>query len=708
MSDNKNQSSLAPADAVQRRWLYGSNTIILIVAVVLVMGLIDWLTAKYNYAYDCTTGGIFTLSPQTLGLLKQIDQSGQTFYLVNQFAPLGDDQTSSSQAQQVQQLIREYTRVSDHISEFTPANHEDLMVELRKRFGDQYQPYRDALEKFSALSANLKASLNSMAKPLDAFMNDPAAATNDQQAEALNLLDAVITQNIPDDLDQDQKQISDEMKKTLPDWPGLVQSVESSLQNDQQNLQELNKPDILLRFAPEVQKWLKTNNAVFQTQVNELTAYLNLLQGLKPTQSSAVLQEIQESDSDRLLIMGPNDVKVVDQSDMFVPAGSSTDQTAPQYTFKGEQAVNAALLSLIQTQQPKVVFVSLNPQGYTGPGSPFSDTADLLRQSNFDVYEWSPVGGSPDSPQSSGPPPAIGKGVVWIVLDLPAGQMAMMDPSLSQQLVTAIQQHIAAGGNVLFLFGAMPAEMFMYSQGVDPLAGMLASYGIDVKSTYNVVHRQSGSDSEQGGSQDFLVPEIEFSTYPDTPITAPLQSLQTIFFGIPQQDGTFWLGPAVVEPSANLPPGVHPQVIVESPVSSDIWAQPSNNPTPATFNASTDIKSPVPMGVMAQIDSTRIVALGNALFADHDGLGQSVPLQVGDSVMLVNAYPGNAELLLNCMYWLSNQQELIGVSPRATVAMRIGQLSSGAQTVVRLGSFIGPAIVSIAVGLLVFLVRRRI
>jgi len=695
--------------ADQRRWLYGSNTAILVIAVVLVVGIIDWLTAKYNYAHDCTTGGIFTLSPQTLGLLKQIDQSGQTFYLVNQFAPLGDDETENAQAVQLQQLIQEYTRASDHVREFTPTSREDLMVELRKRFGDQYQPYRAALEKFSSVSTSLKENLAPMTKSLDVLMNDPAAAANDQQAEALALLDGVVSQNIPNDLDQCQKQINDEMKKTLPDWPGLVQNVVTTLQNDQQNLQQINKSDVVARFAPEVQKWIKANSAALQKQSDALTAYLNLLQTIKPAQSGSVLQEIQESDENRLLIMGPGDVKVVDQDGMFVNAGNPSPNDAPvQYTFKGEQAVNAALLGLIQKQQTKVVFVSLDPQGYTGESQPFSNAADLLRQNNFDVYEWSPVAGDPNSPQGPGPPPAIGKGVVWIVLDLPAGQMAMMDPSINEQLTAAIQEHIDGGGNVLFLSGAMPAQMLMNTQGVSPFAGILTAYGIELKSTYNVIQKQSAPDNSQSGAQEYLVSELQFSTYPDTPITTPLQSLQTIFFGQPQQDGTFWLGPTIVQPLETLPPGVHPEVIVNAPASSDVWAQPSGNPTPATFDATTDIKSPVPMGVMVEKGSTRIVALGNALFADNDGLGQSMPVQSGDSVVMVNAYPGNAELLLNCMYWLSNQQDLIAVSPRATVAMRIGQLSSGNQTIVRLGSFAGPAILSIAVGLLVYLVRRRI
>jgi hypothetical protein len=710
MVDHKNKSLPQPAaNALQRRWFYGANTVILITAVVFVVGLIDWLTTKYNVAHDCTTGGIFTLSPQTLGLLKQLNQTGQTFYLVNQFSALGDDDAQSSQALQVQQLIQEYTVASDHVREFAPTNREDLMVELHKRFGNQYAPYLNALEKFGPATQNLNQFLSTLVKPLDAFMNDPTAQGTDQQADALTVLDAVFSQKMPDDLDQGQKQINDEIKKTLPDWPGLVQNVIGSLRDIQQNLQMLSQPDFATHFSPVVQKWIKTNSRAFQRQTDALTAYIDLLQGLKPAQSSAVLQEIQESDANHLLVMGPDDVKIVEQGDLFITSGNPAANGAQQqYTFDGEQAVNAALLSLIQKQKTKVVFVSLNPQGYTGDGQPFSDAADLLRQNNFDVYEWSPAGSSPDSPQGAGPPPAIGKGVVWIVLDLPAGQMAMMDPSLNQQFLSAIQQHLAAGGNALFLAGAMPAEMLMNTQGVDPFAGFLANYGIDLKSSYNVVQKQTASDNSSDGSQEYLVPDLQFSTYPDTPITAPLQSLQTMFFGLPQQDGTFWLGPTVVDPISPAPQDTHVQVIVNTPTSADIWAQPSGNPTPATFDATADLKSPISMGVMAQQGSTRIVALGNALFADHDGLEQSMPVQIDDSMVIVNAYPGNAELLLNSIYWLSGQQYLIGVSPRATIAMRIKDMSSQAQAIVRLGSFFGPAILSIAAGLLVYLVRRRI
>ena len=92
-----------------------------------------------------------------------------------------------------------------------------------------------------------------------------------------------------------------------------------------------------------------------------------------------------------------------------------------------------------------------------------------------------------------------------------------------------------------------------------------------------------------------------------------------------------------------------------------------------------------------------------------DGLiNASTPAISNGQLAMISNFPGNAELFMNSIYWLAHQSHLIAASPRATVALRIKRMSGTEEAFVRLSSFAMPAILAIAVGLMVFVARRRI
>ena len=482
MVDVEKKEEKAPAPAAgkpvwtagKRRSIYGSNTAILVIAAVLVVVFVDWLSVRFNYSRDCTTGGIYSLSPKTLDLLKLVDKSGGKFYLVNEFpTSLDADPNERSQGLKIQRLIREYADASSHVVQYKPATLNALKRKIRTRFGGQFDSYRKAVAKFAPLAAELNTFSAGEARKINALQNAPAVATTSDEAQNFATLQLSFSHSagVPHIIARLRRKLAATRKNPLPDWPSLTSSMASDLGSIQQQFEALGKNNVIAAFSPLVQKLLRKQSAAFRAQAAKIGAYTTLLNNLKPVKAGAVLGELR---ADSLIVIGPKIVKVLRQDQLFLPQGNP-GQGRLQYLFQGEQAVNSALLAMTQAHRTKVVFVSANSMNLISAGGPFTAAAKMLRQNNFKVYQWSPgPGGNPQSPTSSENPPAIGKGVIWIVLDLPpSGQMAQMGGMIYSLLEQKIGQHLAQGGNALFLLSAMPPQLMMMTQGQIPFKSLI-------------------------------------------------------------------------------------------------------------------------------------------------------------------------------------------------------------------------------------------
>jgi|GEM_PF-1494125 len=708
--ENKDKTTAASAaakpvwNAGKRRSIYGSNTAVLVIAAVLVVIFVDWLSVRFNYSKDCTTGGIYSLSPKTLNLLKLVNKTGKKFYLVNEFpTSLDADPGERSEGLKIQRLIREYANASSHVAQYKPATLNELKRKIRKRFGGQFDSYRKAVDRFTPLAAELVAFSESEAKKIDALENNPDVATTNDQSQYFATLQISFSHSagIPRVIARLQRKVAATRKNPLPDWPTLTSSLASNLESIQKQFEALSKKNVIAAFSPLVQKLLKKDAAAFKDQAAKLASYTALLTSLKPVKSGSVLSELH---ADSLIVMGPKTVKVLHRDQLFVPQGNP-GQGQLQYAFQGEQAVNSALLAMTEKHRTKVVFVSVNSMNLISAGGPFSAAAKMLRQNNFKVYQWSPgAAGNPQAPTASENPPAIGKGVIWVILDLPpSGQMAQMGAMVYSMMEQKISQQLAQGGNALFLLSAMPPQLMMMTQGQIPYKSILAGYGIRLRSTYQVVQRVA----VQGGHH-LDAPQIQITSYPDTIITKPIESLATMLAGTQGQDGSFILSPTYVGVMAPQPKGVAAKIFLQTSASPNVFGQTQPAAPDAAFNASADLKSPIPLGVMAQNASTRVVAIGNVMFVTDGLINAATPAISNGSLTMISNFPGNAELFMNSIYWLAHQSHLIAASPRATVALRIKRMSGTEEAFVRLSSFAMPAILAIAIGLMVFVARRRI
>jgi hypothetical protein len=125
------------------------------------------------------------------------------------------------------------------------------------------------------------------------------------------------------------------------------------------------------------------------------------------------------------------------------------------------------------------------------------------------------------------------------------------------------------------------------------------------------------------------------------------------------------------------------------------------------FDPKTDLAAPIPMGAASSLaNGSRIVVLGNKLFLVNQLLEEPVGIDM-QSRQIIYRFPGNAELLLNSVAWLSGYENMIAVSPQANVAQRIASMSFGQELTVRIGSWIVPPLLAIAIGTAIFFIRRR-
>lgn len=683
------------------KWLYGSNALLLAIAALIVVILVDWITFRYNQSYDLTTGQIYSLSPQTRRLLSLLEKSKTRITFVNTFPSSSQaDELELTEHARVEQLIHEYERASAYVHQYRPPSRKALETLIQKHFGNRLKPYEQRLAGGIGLLVKLEKNFKQMSASL-LLVNSVKRMSRDQSAELINIA-GYFSHEAPAELRRLAKNIKHEKHSTLADWPALAKRTGHVLHRIASNLKVATTKSMIAVLAPEYQVWLKGQIPAIRKMRQLIGSYVASLHALKPVKSAAALADIGP---DRLLIISPQAVKAVTAGEMFnARLGAKHGSHQLRYSFNGEEAINGKLLSILHPQKIKVVFVTAEPMPLTSAGGPFSAIARKLQRNNFSVLQWSPISSNPQMPGPSGPPPAIGKGVIWVVLSIPpSGQMGMMEMQAAGQLDEQVRRQLQMGGSALFLVGAMPTQLLMASGGKAPFKELLASYGIRYRPNLVVVSRQS-----DGQGHSVVGPQVRMTRFPKNVITAPMNSLLTMFMGLPNSGAAAVMGPTVVGLTTAAPAGITRQVILRSPGGLDVWAQSADAPFKSHFNAAEDTRGSMPLGALAKKGASRVVAIGNVLFIFNGLLESAETLETGRSFRNILEFPGNSALFMNSMYWLSGQSKLIAASPRATVAMRIAPMSASAVTQVRIFTFAGPAAIAAILGIVVLMMRRRV
>ena len=406
------------------------------------------------------------------------------------------------------------------------------------------------------------------------------------------------------------------------------------------------------------------------------------------------MQQIAEPDT--VVLVGEKQIRVIPVVDMFrmenqqqqMPQGQQ-----PEFQFLGEEKITGSLLAMSMDKQPLVVFIQGGQQPVIGYQGQFNAVAERLRNLNFDVKSWSPQGGQRDprtgqpAPPAPAPQPEDGQSVVWIVTPIAPPNMQMMQMGQmgsGQQIMAHVKTAAEKGQAVLFMAGPNP----MAAMGMpDPVATELSTWGIDVQSASLVMNEVVVSNRSTSGD-----PTIRISSWPDAlAITKALSGSAGIFVSACPIDLKDKEG---VE--------IFPLVIAKG---KRLWAQKNLQDPKPTYKEE-DAADQFTVAVAAvKDDKQRIAVFADPAWATDQIVNYGM-LGPGTAQMVGAMFPGNAELFVNTVFWLSNMDEMIAASARSQDIRRIGDVTPGQMVGIRWAVLAGIPLLIFAIGIGVGIKRR--
>ncbi|MEI8196449.1 MAG: hypothetical protein WCI73_11110, partial [Phycisphaerae bacterium] len=400
-------------EATQRHWLYGTNVAVLVVVAMVIVSFLAYMTSQpgWHYPIDCTTGGIYSLSSATKNLLTEIDTKDKPYELCSLL--------DGRQAQQVDDLMREYVRNSRQVKIYEASKRDDLETKIRSRYVGEIKPYEKGVEDYFKLTESLEKFLKAEAPELGAWSQKEGLEEDEKRS--FSSLQAAYAKLIPEKLAADRKELRKiTLDSTAPRYTPAVSRIKKSLEGILipaiEPLADASKAD---RYPKPVAAYVKQVAPRFAKMLASLKDYQKSLEQLAPLKMDEVLDAIDPASPPSVLVFAPESVKVIPGSDIFKARGNAGRENpdVPQTTFEGEQALSSALLGLVRPEKTKIVFVGTSPVRLAGGGQ-YSGLADRLAKANFETLEWSPAAPQmPGQPPQPGPnPPAEGKGVVWVVM----------------------------------------------------------------------------------------------------------------------------------------------------------------------------------------------------------------------------------------------------------------------------------------------------
>jgi hypothetical protein len=709
MSETSHSPDFNPAS--QRHWLYGFNAALLVLVGMAIVGFLMYICevgTKEKVAWDLSSNAVNSLSSSTKALLKEIDASGKDYQLVTLFTDPtpnekanGDPDKTAEKRRQVMDLLRLYARNSSHVTveDQGDAASEDIERRIRERYKNELKPYEEEVSKFDQLARDFKNFLSNQEAAIAGAAAAEGATAEDRDAAAS--MQAAFRQ-LPPQIDQLLQKIHREQNEVLPQWGDLTDNLKTNVEDMAKQLALFADPAKLKQqelLPAGILAYLTKNNADYKKIADAFTSYKVELDKLQPLKVQDVISNLHRNS---VVVLGPDSAKILSRFEIFDSTPSRDNPDTPTTTFKGEEIISSALLAMSHPDKVKVVFVTPSMQRLLD--GDYSDMAATLREANFDVLEWSPPNRSPNSPPPSDTePPAIGKGVVWVVFppDFSNMQMMMAAPPDATAVAEAVQKHLAQGGHVLFL-ASSGSSPFAAASGY-PYDAALKDFGINVLAKYTVVRLVEAQNRATGEVVEQAAPYIDLQHYESSKITDALQSLPIALY--PASEVT------AVELQKPAPAGVTTQVLIQTPRSPDYFATTSAGRTPK-FNKDTDMAAPVPIAALAiknagQKDAEqRVMVVGCKGIASNTVLEARQAMMIGNQIVPVPIFPGNEEFTRNSILWLAGYQNMIAVSSKTNAATRI-VVSPNALTLVRVIVLVGAPMLALVLGGLVWAVRRR-
>jgi len=425
------------------------------------------------------------------------------------------------------------------------------------------------------------------------------------------------------------------------------------------------------------------------------------------------------SDQPCIVIMSEDQARVVPSALLYRGTGGEeiVGDTTAQEQFLGEEQLTGAMISMTLDPPPLVVFVRSNlgrsaltvGSGENTTHGDYNHVAQRLRSLGFEVVDW--------APQVQAPIPKPGQKVVWVTMPYAQpipGQPVTMDQALKARVMNYVRQRLDEGDSALVILAANRfadperASELLAMPGIDdaglagdPITELLAQWGIEAQIYQNVL--RVVSEDDEGRPIAPAHSSFTVTTWPEDGTVGNALSGIATYFREAYPLFTHETPGITHRPLVALD---HSGMWVQKTLPSERDGQPMTIPNDAKVERLT-------IGVSAQRGASRLIAVGDPWWA-MDAFttygttpdGRQGPGLAEEPGAFIN-YPGNSELFVNSILWLTEQDALIAASPRTQDIRRIPEMDPSRLRVYKvllLGVMPGAILImAIAVGL----VRRR-
>lgn len=718
--------------------MYGTNVLLTVLLASAVTVMAVWAAGRVGGRMDLSSAGRNSLSPRTVQLLNALDT--KVTITSTYTSVLKDlDKVGEKHRKMVADLLDLYetsggAKVSTSLVDAvkSPSEGRALLKRLVEKpdYKDEAKPHEEAIKTFPALMQRVAALINSENEGISALArDDPGLGSISMISAVQNELNG-IQQNAIDA----QEQIKRQLEGEIPRFGAAVEQSRKALTGAKTSLNAAQ--NWMSGEAAQIAKISETSRTFFKNAptrykelISAIEAELTKTGDLKPVKFEELYNSLKTPNC--ILIETEKEAAVIPQYEVFVSRG---DRSAPPQQdgdtteFNGETAISSTILKLTQKTKTGVVFVRHGGQPMLRPDfnnmnlqmmrelprAPFGMVNEIMGKENFAIEEWD-VAAAPAPPELKD-----ASKIIYVVFppSPPEGNPMMrqqqmgMTPEQKQAVLDAVRK----SGMAIFMAGwSPPRSRFDPTKAPYEYNDYLKStWGIDVKSDFLAM--QFGPAPEDPALRyPKVMRENQFLIASESHALSPteheiIKPLQTTPFGLDM------VCPLELPKAGSQPAGVKLAAIVEVPQSDDLWAfsnfdriEKDLQSRHGTIRYPDDYKSSFPVAVAATNDQNqRAVIFASDSFMADSLLRIGELVQVGGQLAVASKFPGNGDLFINSLHWLSGDANRISVGPAKSDVPRLDGLKEGTTANFLRAFIVGiwPACAGL-VGLVVWTLRRK-
>lgn len=655
-------------------WWRGVNLGLFLIGVVTLAVVVNVFARRpaLRLPFDATKTRAYSLSEHTKQLLGGLE-GDWTVALV-----LDEAQTPRVALRQVNEVLKRYEQASPRISvvRIDPTQpdmldaYESLLLRLRMIYRDPIRRYEQALDDGLAATATFQVFVQQQQSRLDALLHRLDASDRARlEVEQLLLLLDLRDQQGDQVVRAVAKARREDDAQPIADYEAARSILAEGLLQWSQELADMSR--VYLRWQQErdlqagLREFASAAPREYEHMAQTLLIAADPLRRLPTLELSVIGREL--ASGELVVIIGPSRAAVIPSSQLFpktnvrrtAEGGVSFDRR-----FRGEQVISATIRSLLVEHLPMVVFMHAQEASMLRGRSGQVDlvgVAATLRVSRFAVREWAV--GSMERPTA-----APRQAIVWVVV--PPAQRQGIEPAEGElQLLEAVDRLIAEGEPLLV--SVYPSRWPRYGQA-DPWQRVGEAFGLEVE-TARVIYEEIATP---GGGAERQRSQYLQDLGQDHPVAGAVQG-QGLLLGLP----------LALRPASPAPEGVEHHLIAQVEPGPNRWLEQDWDLDPDRLDEPTlDERFDTPLPIIMAAERPHPVGFGRQRFMLVGSGGWMLTYVAdlvvsggGKRVVLVN--PGNHELMLAAVAWLSGMDDLIATSPLSQQVARLDGITGTVRAV---------------------------